>query len=139
MADEILRSKHAFGNLADLDAAIEAGKVDEFDILYLDGATDPKIGWVDKNGNKVIVDTDKIIVCEKLPDSGVAKKIYICGESGYFWDGERFVDFCKPTDLTDLETQVGEIEATMETKVDAETVQSMIEAYSESMMEVVEF
>lgn len=56
MADEILRSKHAFGEFANLDKAIADGKIDAYDILFLDGKTEPKIGWVDKDGNVVILD-----------------------------------------------------------------------------------
>lgn len=47
MAD---RAKHAFGNLTDVQAALDSGKIDAYDILFLDGDTEPKVGWVDKNG-----------------------------------------------------------------------------------------
>lgn len=47
MAD---RAKHAFGNLADVQSALDAGKIDAYDILFLDGDTEPKVGWIDKNG-----------------------------------------------------------------------------------------
>lgn len=44
------RAKHAFGSLADVQAALQAGKINAYDILFLDGDTEPKVGWVDKNG-----------------------------------------------------------------------------------------
>lgn len=44
------RAKHAFGNLADVQAALEDGKINAYDILFLDGDTEPKVGWIDKNG-----------------------------------------------------------------------------------------
>ena len=47
MAD---RAKHAFGNLSDVQSALNAGKIDAYDILFLDGDTEPKVGWIDKNG-----------------------------------------------------------------------------------------
>lgn len=47
MAD---RAKHAFGNLADVQSALKAGKINAYDILFLDGDTEPKVGWIDKNG-----------------------------------------------------------------------------------------
>ena len=47
MAD---RAKHAFGKLADVQAALDAGKINAYDILFLDGDTEPKVGWIDKNG-----------------------------------------------------------------------------------------
>lgn len=45
-----MKAKHAFGNLADVQAALDAGKINAYDILFLDGDTEPKVGWIDKNG-----------------------------------------------------------------------------------------
>ena len=60
MAEELLRSKHAFGSSENITQAVEDGKVDAYDILFLDGDTDkPKIGWIDKNGNPVILTDEK--------------------------------------------------------------------------------
>ena len=53
MADK--KAKHAFGNSDSIESAKQSGKIDNFDILFLDGATDPKIGWLDAQGNTVIV------------------------------------------------------------------------------------
>lgn len=50
------KARHAFGNSENLQAALNEGKIDAYDIVLLDGATDPKVGWIDKNGNPVIVD-----------------------------------------------------------------------------------
>ena len=140
-ANELLKSKHAFGSEMNIDKALEQGVIDFYDILFLkDENGMPKIGWIDADGNKVIVEeTERIISVESLPESGEVGKIYIYGEDGYFWNGTKFVNLCKPTDVSGLETQVAGLETKMETKVDAETVQSMIEAYSESIIEVVEF
>lgn len=44
------KAKHAFGNSSGIDAALQSGAIDNYDILFLDGDTDPKVGWVDKNG-----------------------------------------------------------------------------------------
>lgn len=46
----MLKAKHAFGNLVDVEKALQAGKIDAYDILFLDGDTEPKIGWIDANG-----------------------------------------------------------------------------------------
>ena len=60
MADELLRSKHAVGSSDGISKAVEDGKIDAYDILFLDGDTDkPKIGWIDKNGNPVILTDEK--------------------------------------------------------------------------------
>ena len=50
MAEKVNRAKHAFGSSQNLETTIQAGKIDAYDILFLDGDTDPKIGWIDKNG-----------------------------------------------------------------------------------------
>lgn len=44
------KARHAFGNLDAVESALNAGKIDACDILFLDGDTDPKIGWIDKDG-----------------------------------------------------------------------------------------
>lgn len=51
------RARHAFGSSQNIEAAVQAGKIDAFDILFLDGDTDPKVGWLDKNGNPVIMES----------------------------------------------------------------------------------
>ena len=50
------KAKHAFGQSTGIDAAKQANKIDAFDILFLDGDTAPKVGWLDAQGNTVIVD-----------------------------------------------------------------------------------
>ena len=137
------RARHAFGKSSSIEAAKQANKIDSFDILFLDGDTEPKVGWLDANGETKIVDTEKVIVVddESLPETGVEGKIYIFNEDGYFWNGTEFVNLCKPTDVTSLTTQVGELEKEMEQKVDTSTVETMIEtAVNEAVaVEVIEF
>ena len=63
------KAKHAFGSSSGVEAAIQAGKIDAYDILFLDGDTDsPKIGWVDKNGNPVIIKDEKADLSEVEAD-----------------------------------------------------------------------
>lgn len=135
------RAKYAFGSSQNIQKALDSGAIDAFDILLLDGDTDPKVGWIDKQGNPVIVDNECVIVVEgeSLPESGETGKIYVFGNGGYIWNGTEFVNMCKPTDLTSLETQVAELETEIEQKVDAATVQTMIKEHSDSLIEVVEF
>ncbi len=58
MAD---KAKHAYGSRKKLDAAIASGKVDSFDVLFLNGVDEaPAIGWVDKNGNPIIIEQTDI-------------------------------------------------------------------------------
>ena len=69
MANELLRSKHAFGSSYNLDKVVSEGKVDAYDILFLDGDTDhPKIGWLDKNGKVVLVRDEKADLTEVEAD-----------------------------------------------------------------------
>ena len=142
MADNVAKNKFkpAFGSSENIQNALDQGMIDKYDLLLLDGNTDvPKVGWVDAQGEVIIVDTEKVIVVEgdTLPESGELGKIYIFGEDGYFWNGKEFVNLCKPTDLTDLENQVDELETQIESKVDEPTVQAMIKEYS--CIEIVEF
>lgn len=55
-------AKHAFGSEAKVDAALAAGTIDAYDILFLD---EGKVGWIDKEGHKVIAEdktTENIVV-----------------------------------------------------------------------------
>lgn len=135
--NELLRSKHAFGMEENIDSALEQGLIDEFDILFLkDADGTPKIGWIDKDRNKVIVEVgeDDVVPVESLPESGEEGKIYIFGEDGYFWNGEKFVNLCKPTDVAELikdidtlETSVDTLESEVANKVDSEEVECSYE------------
>lgn len=44
-------SKHAFGSKENITSAVEAGKLDAFDVMFLSNG---EIGWVDKENNTVI-------------------------------------------------------------------------------------
>lgn len=136
MADELLRSKHAFGTLERVDEAISSGKVDSYDILFVTDANGkPYVGWVDRDGNKVIVEEDDEVVTidgESLPESGEVGKIYIFGEDAYVYNGAEFVNLCKPTDVSALEMEIA-------TKVTAGEVKTMIKESEDSFVEIVEF
>ena len=136
------RAKHAFGALENIDSALANGTIDSHDILFVKDANGkPYVGWIDKEGNKIICqEEEKVVVVEgeSLPEAGVEGKIYIFGEDGYFWNGSEFVNLCKPTDVTALETEIAELGTEIEQKVDAATVQTMIEEHSNSLIEVVE-
>lgn len=59
------KAKHAFGSSERVAESIANGVIDSYDILFLDGDTDnPKIGWVDKNGNPVILKDEKADLTE---------------------------------------------------------------------------
>lgn len=141
------KARHAYGQSSGVLAALQAGTINAYDILFLDGDTEPKVGWVDKNGNYRLVDTEKIIIVEgdTLPETGVVGKIYIFGEEGYFYNGTEFKPLAKSADLTTLENQVANLETQMSSKVDEATIDSKIETAVETAVaeatggEVIEF
>lgn len=118
------RAKHAFGALENIDSALANGTIDSYDILFVkDVDGKPYVGWIDKEGNKVICqEEEKVIVVEgdSLPETGAEGKIYLFKNDGYFWNGSEFVNMCKPTDLTALESEVAE-------KADADEVENSYE------------
>lgn len=51
------RAKHAFGTLEKVDSALADGTIDSYDILFVKDANGkPYVGWIDKEGKKVICD-----------------------------------------------------------------------------------
>lgn len=114
MADELLRSKHVFGSIKNLMAAIQDGRVDAFDILFLTNEDNkPIIGWVDKELNPVFLEDEKgdcVIEVFELPSTGESGKLYVFEEDAYFWNGERYINVCKPTDVTELEASIKALE-----------------------------
>lgn len=92
------KARHAFGSEANVDAALESGTIDAYDILFLD---EHKIGWIDKNGQKVILENEEqVSVVTTLPETGKENILYIVIDariptsitaSGYIWDGTKFV------------------------------------------------
>lgn len=85
---ELLKSRHAFGSLANVDSALDQGLIDAYDILFL---KEGKIGWIDADGNKVILeDKAQVVTVDVLPDVGENNVVYICKSKFYFWDGEKF-------------------------------------------------
>lgn len=64
MAD---KARHAFGALENVDSALSSGIIDAFDILFLkDSDGNPHIGWIDKNGEKVILEQEDYAALETL-------------------------------------------------------------------------
>lgn len=147
MAD---KAKFAYGSLKNLQAAIDAGKVDAFDLLCLMDGNTPRIGWLDKDCNPVIVPLaeDEVVAVDELPETGEAGVIYIVGEIVYIWSGDKFVAISESTDMTavkeqiatleekaaSLEELVAALETEVDTKVDADEV---VARYIPKMYEVV--
>lgn len=105
MADEILRSRHAFGSEAAVDQALLDKKIDAHDILFLD---EGKIGWIKKDGTKFILeDREQVVPVSELPEVGDTKTIYIYNGKFYYWDGEKYSSpECDGVDEEVLNTKV---------------------------------
>lgn len=106
------QAKHAYGNSENLMDAISKGAIDAFDILLLDGDTDPKIGWVDKDGKVKIVKSggsQEIVRVDGLPTSnGDANVIYIYDNECYIWDGEKCIPMSSSIDEEELNLLIDE-------------------------------
>lgn len=86
---EILKSRHAFGSEVNIQAALEQGLIDAYDILFL---KEGKIGWIDADGKPFILeDKSGVVSVDVLPETGKTNMVYICNSKLYFWDGGKFV------------------------------------------------
>ena len=141
------KARHAFGNSANLEQALQSNAIDAYDILFLDGDTEPKIGWVDKNGViRLVEDKAQVIRVNELPaENGDENVVYVYNNEGYIWDSvnSECVPMSKSADLTALETQVSNLEIQIGNKVDATTVQNMVKEQVkeqvDSAYEIIEF
>lgn len=157
------KAKHAFGSLSGVENALANNKINAYDILFLDGDTDPKVGWIDKNGVFRLVESkNQVVRVNELPVAdGDENVIYVYNNEAYIWDGTKCVSTCKPTDVSALEAELDkkanaeEVNAKFETKadasdvtaledavskkVDAATVQTMIEEHYNAAIEILEF
>lgn len=134
MADEILRSKHAFGDLENVDQALLDQKIDAHDILFLDEKTRPKVGWINKNGEKVIVEpgmsesevTDKIESSVNETKAYADEKVTTAIEESKAYADEK------------IEVVVEEkLSESMDTKV-SEAVDTALVAYTAEKFEIVD-
>ena len=107
---ENLKSRHAFGSESGVDQAIADGLIDAYDILFL---SEGKIGWIDKDGNKVILEDKTGVVSvsslSSLPEVGNDETVYICDSKLYVWNGSDYVtSTASGMDETAVETKVHE-------------------------------
>lgn len=114
------QAKHAYGTSANIQSALNSGIIDAYDILLLDGDTQPKIGWVDKNGVPRIVQcAAQVITVDGLPDVGNENVIYLYNDKAYIWNGAEYVNISSDVDLSALEAEIA-------TKVSADEVDAKI-------------
>lgn len=127
---ELLKSRHAFGSSGNIVSAIDQGLIDSYDVLFLDGDTEPKIGWIDKDGIFRLVNNECVIHVdgESLPESGEIGKIYICNSKFYFWNGKEFVAPIDESGLSEAEVNA-KIKTAMSNSIDTAN------AYTNKMVE----
>jgi hypothetical protein len=119
-----MKAKHAFGTLENIDSAISSGAIDAYDILFVKNADGkPFVGWIDKDGNKVIVDDSEELAAL---EAAIAAKV-----------GAEDIEAAIATkaNISDVEA----LETQLDAKVDVETVETLIKEYTESAYEVIEF
>ena len=134
---ENLRSKHAFGSLANVDAAIASGAIDAYDILFL---KEGKIGWIDKDGNKIIAEgKQQVVVVDALPEVGEEAILYVVNSVGYTWNGTEFKPIAEAAGGLD-EAAIDEKIATAKAEAKAEALEEA-KAYADEQIsvEIVEF
>ena len=98
------KAKHAFGALENVDSAIASGKIDAYDILFVkDAEGKPYVGWIDKNGEKVIVDhTPDLAELEGELEAQIAAKASI--EDVEALEGQ----ISTKADAAEVEAQIGQ-------------------------------
>ena len=119
------KTRHAFGTLEKIDESIRNGLINEFDTLFVKDANgNPYIGWIDENGNKMIVgngsgsgsgveNAKEIIRVDELSTENVnLNAIYIYNNDMYIWGEDKFVLV----------------------SVNEETIKNMIEEYSDEVV-----
>lgn len=123
MADEILRSRHAFGSLSNVQNAIEDGKIDAYDILFLeDDNSVPRIGWLDKNGELKLVTDEKADLSEVEADIEALE-----------------TELANKADAEEVEADISALESKINTKLTAEEVKTILKESEDSLVEIVEF
>jgi len=107
---ELLKSRHSFGSEYNIDSALDQGLIDAYDILFL---KEGKIGWIDSDGKKVILeDKTGVTSVDVLPEIGSKEMVYIYDSKFYFWDGTGF-----KTPTIEVENKV--VEVIVNEKIDA--------------------
>ena len=134
-----MKARHAFGNLSDVQKALDSGKINEYDILFLDGDTEPKIGWIDAKGEFRLVqneadfsELEKII--EKKADAAEVETA-LASKADVEKVEAMETELASKANSSDVET----LETELTTKVTAEEVKTMIKESEDSLVEIVEF
>ena len=104
------KARHAFGSSENLQSALNSGVIDAYDILFLDGDTDPKVGWVDKNGDVKIVsnETDLSGIEAEIATKANVKDV-----------AQLETEVATKANAEEVNTKIGEIETALDNVVNA--------------------
>lgn len=114
------KAKHAFGMLENIDSAISSGKIDAYDIIFAKDANGkPYVGWVDKDGNKVICDDSA-----ELAELEAQLKSQLLAKA----DAEEVeTKLAKKADASDVETKFEDAKTYTDGKVESAVEAAMSE------------
>lgn len=134
MAD---RAKHAFGALERVDQAIQSKTIDAYDILFVkDENGKPYVGWIDKDGKKVIVDDSAEFAALESEIASKANADEVEAAIATKADAQEVeTKLSTKADTSDVEA----LEEQVATKVTTEEVKMMIKESEDSFVEIVEF
>lgn len=131
----MMKARHGFGKLSDVQNALNQGKIDAYDILFLDGDTEPKIGWIDSKGEFRLVrnEADFSELEEMIAKKADASDVEALETELASKVSAEEVDAKVETAVTEkVETAVkAEVEATVETAVEA-AVEAKVETAVEA-------
>lgn len=114
MADQILRSKHAFGTSAGISSAIENELINEYDILFLTDPDGNRLAWIDKNGK-----------VQKL-DVGMSEDAVNAAVSNAVSTAKGYAD----EKFNSVDSKINSVESAIE------SMESSLEAYAEEKYEI---
>lgn len=88
------RARHAFGSESNISEALAAGKIDAYDILFLD---EKKVGWINKSGEVVIAEPDLSEVEAKIKTKADADEV-----------AELGTQLATKVDATEVDAKIGQ-------------------------------
>lgn len=119
-----MKAKHAFGSEQDISKALAEGKIDSFDILFLD---EKKVGWITKDGEVVIAEPDLSKVEAELATKADAAEVET-----------KLAEKASAEDVHAVEAQIAtkanaeEVEAKLAEKADTAEIEAAIAAKADA-------
>ena len=125
-----MKARHAFGSSAEVEKALQNGLIDAYDILFLDGDINPKVGWIDRDGVFRLVENEadfselEAIIATKANASDVEALEAAISTKANAEDMQAIED--QMTTKADAK-KVEELETALATKVTVDEVSTLVE------------